>query len=437
MEDWKMRRRGRWIRWSAGRQSKRSRDRMEQSFGRVGRMVEMILIVVFVILWMAMVSDSKPGRSGLWEELKERIPLRAEIIKDAGINGIRNARNELVPILSYENYLEEDSLFLPLFRYALQTEMFPLQQYSVDYWEGVDNFSSLYSDAVPDYFTESDDESVEKKKKDAGTMETTGEGASYTIKELSDYDFLLSHFYIVDSTTTMTREDLNGKKLVTEDLSVDLDGDSGKEPLVLIYHTHGSETYKEEKGKSGSVLDVGKALKKELASYGIASIHDTSIYDQVNGELDRNAAYDYAGDSVEATLKKNPSIQVVLDLHRDSVEDSIHLVTEVDGKDTAQIMFFNGVSRLKSGELTYLKNPNKSANLAFSLQMQLLAAKYYPDFTRKIYIKGYRYNLHLARRAVLIEVGAQNNTVSEAKNAMKPLAEMLYRLLSGEKAYRQ
>lgn len=408
---------------------------MEQSFGRVGRMVEILLIVVFVILWMAMVSDSKPGQSGLWEELREKIPLRVEIIKDAGINCIRNARNELVPVLSYENYLEEESLFLPLFRYVLQTEMFPMQQYSVDYWEGVDNFSSLYSDAVPDYFTESDDESVEKKKKDAGTMETTGEGASYTIKELSDYDFLLNHFYIVDGTTTMTREDLNGKKLVTEDLSVNLEGDIEKEPLVLIYHTHGSETYKEEKGKSGSVLDVGKALKKELASYGITSVHDTSIYDQVNGELDRNAAYDYAGDSVEAMLKKNPSIQVVLDLHRDSVEDSIHLVTEVDGKDTAQIMFFNGVSRLKSGELTYLKNPNKSANLAFSLQMQLLAAKYYPDFTRKIYIKGYRYNLHLAKRAMLIEVGAQNNTVSEAKNAMKPLAEMLYRLLSGEKVY--
>ena len=410
---------------------------MEQSFGRVGRMVEILLIFLFVILWIAMVSDSKPGQGSLWEELRERIPLRMEIIKDAGINGIRNVRNELVPVLSYENYLEEDSLFPPLFRYALHTEMFPVQQYSVDYWEGVDNFSSLYSDAVPDYFTESDDESVEKKKKDAGTMETTGEGASYTIEELSDYEFLLNHFYIVDGTTTMTREDLDGKKLVTEDLSVNLAGDSGEEPLVLIYHTHGSETYKEEKGKSGSVLDVGKALKKELASYGIESIHDTSIYDQVNGELDRNAAYDYAGDSVATTLKKNPSIQVVLDLHRDSVEDSIHLVTEVDGKDTAQIMLFNGVSRLKSGELTYLENPNKSGNLAFSLQMQLLAAKYYPDFTRKIYIKGYRYNLHLAKRAMLIEVGAQNNTVSEAKNAMKPLAEMLYRLLSGEKAYEE
>ena len=67
--------------------------------------------------------------------------------------------------------------------------------------------------------------------------------------------------------------------------------------------------------------------------------------------------------------------------------------------------------------------------------MQLLAARYYPDFTRKIYIKGYRYNLHLAKRAMLVEVGAQNNTLTEAKNAMEPLSELLYRLLGGEKAY--
>ena len=61
----------------------------------------------------------------------------------------------------------------------------------------------------------------------------------------------------------------------------------------------------------------------------------------------------------------------------------------------------------------------------------------FSDLTRRIYIKGYRYNLHLAKRAMLVEVGAQNNTVEEAKNAMKPLAEMLYRLLSGEKSYKK
>ena len=392
------------------------------------------MLAIFLILWAMLISGHRLSENEVWEKFEKKIPIRPEILKDAGETLINHAKNEMVPLLSYEDYLGEDNVLLPFFRSIMQTEMFPIQQYSVDYWDGNDNFSSLYSDRVPDYFTESDDESVEDKKTDPGNMDNTGTGTTYSLAKLTDYKFLLEHFYIVDETTTMTKTDLDGKKLLQTDLSVKM---KGEDPLVLIYHTHGSETYKKENGKTGSVIDVGKRLKKELEEkYGIKTIHDTSIYDQVNGELDRNAAYNYAGDSVAATLKKHPSIKVVLDLHRDSVEDSIHLVTEIDGKKTAKIMFFNGVSRLKSGEIDYLYNPNKSANLAFSLQMQLLAAKYYPDYTRKIYIKGYRYNLHLAKRAMLVEVGAQNNTVTEAKNAMVPLAELLYRLLSGEKAYK-
>lgn len=407
---------------------------MYQNKNNIVRIIEIILVIIFVILWFLIISDKKPGKNYAWNWLNEKMPIRSEIMEDAGVSLIQNVHNQLVPFLSYEAYLGEDNFLLPIFRYFLQTEMFPIQQYSVDYWDGNDKFSALHSDEVPDYFKESDDESVENKKKDPGTMEQTGTGQSYSVEELSDYEFLLKNFYIVDETTTMTRTDLNGKKLISTDLSVKY---SDEEPCVLIYHTHGSEEYKKEKGKSGTVIDVGTALKKELEEkYGIKTIHDTTVYDQVNGELDRNAAYNYAGDSVASMLKKNSSIKVVLDLHRDSVDDSIHLVTDVNGKKTAQIMFFNGVSRLKSGELEYLYNPNKSANLAFSLQMQLLAAKYYPDYTRKIYIKGYRYNQHLAKRAMLIEVGAQNNTVTEAKNAMKPLAELLYRILNGEKAYK-
>ena len=86
------------------------------------------------------------------------------------------------------------------------------------------------------------------------------------------------------------------------------------------------------------------------------------VYDMVDGQLDRNAAYNFAGDSVEAALKKNPSVKVVIDLHRDSVESSIHLRTKINGESTAQIMFFNGVSRLaKKGDIGYLYNPNKKA----------------------------------------------------------------------------
>lgn len=407
---------------------------MQQKENRMGRWMEIILIGIFILVWFMVVSDRKPEESRMWEEISHRIPLRMEILRGAGEGFFQEGEKELFPLLVYEEDVGGNSRFCPLFRYVLQKELFPVQQYSVDYWQGNDHFASMYRDVVPDYFTEADDESVESKKKDPGIMEKTGKGNSYSIKELANRDFLLKHFYIVDETTTMTREDLQGEKLVKKDLSTKI---PEEDPLVLIYHTHGSEAYKKEKGKGGSVLDVGKALKKELEkNYGIQVIHDTGIYDQVNGKLDRNAAYDYAGDSVEAALKKYPSIRVILDLHRDSVEDSIHLVTEIQGRKTAQIMFFNGVSRLKSGELGYLYNPNKAENLAFSLQMQLLAAKYYPDLTRKIYIKGYRYNLHLAKRAMLIEVGAQNNTVTEAKNAMIPLAELLYRELSGEKAYK-
>ena len=61
--------------------------------------------------------------------------------------------------------------------------------------------------------------------------------------------------------------------------------------------------------------------------------------------------------------------------------------------------------------------------------MQKAAYENYPGLTRKIYIKGYRYNMHMSSKSMLIEVGAQNNTVQEAKNAMEPLADLLNKVL--------
>ena len=94
-------------------------------------------------------------------------------------------------------------------------------------------------------------------------------------------------------------------------------------------------------------------------------------------------------------------------------------------------MFFNGLSQTPDGPVEYLENPYREDNLAFSLQMQLNAQAYFPGFTRKIYLKGLRYNLHLRPRSALIEVGAQTNTFEEALNAMEPLAELLDMVLQG------
>lgn len=398
--------------------------------------VEGLLFVLFILLWGLFLSGGRERVKKRITSLWNNVPIHAEVFCEFMENSIQKGQYELTPILGYDTYEGEKRIMLPFFQNGMQVEFFPIQRFAFDYWKGKGYYKNRYSDTVPDYFTESDDQSVEEKKKDPGTMKQTGAGKSYTVKELASYSFLLEHFYIVDETTSMTKQELNGPKLVKMDLSAKLGKD---EPLVLIYHTHGSETYKTVKGKGGSVIDVGEELTKELEDvYGIKTIHDESVYDMVDGQLDRNAAYNFAGDSVEAALKKNPSVKVVIDLHRDSVENSIHLRTKINGNSAAQIMFFNGVSRLRDkGDIGYLYNPNKEANLAFSLQMQLLCGKYYPELTRKIYIKGYRYNLHLVKRAMLVEVGAQNNTLAEAKNAMKPLAEMLYRLLSGEKCYKK
>ena len=98
----------------------------------------------------------------------------------------------------------------------------------------------------------------------------------------------------------------------------------------------------------------------------------------------------------------------------------------------AQIMLFNGLSRTTStGDIDYLYNPYIADNLAISFQMQLKAAEYYPNLTRRIYLKGYRYNMHYCPKTLLIEVGAQTNTVREAMNAMVPLADILNKVLTG------
>ena len=127
---------------------------------------------------------------------------------------------------------------------------------------------------------------------------------------------------------------------------------------------------------------------------------------------------------------------MVIDLHRDEMAEGTRLVTQVNGQPTAQFMFFNGMSYLNElGHIDYLTNPNLETNLAFSFQMQLMTNTYYPGLARRIYLKGYRYNMHLAGKYLLIELGAQNNTEQEIRNACHPLADVLDRVLSGRDSF--
>ena len=262
-----------------------------------------------------------------------------------------------------------------------------------------------------------------------GTLERPITGNTYVLEQLMDYDFLIKHFYSVHTSTTAGGDLMNARDLLSRDMT--MKGDDSK-PQILIYHTHSQEAYKDS-GPGQTVVGVGDCLTRLLEAKGYNVYHDKSVYDLKNGQLDRSKAYNYALDGITNILQQNPSIEVVLDIHRDGVGENLHLVTQVDGRDTAQIMFFNGLSQTPEGPIEYLQNPYREDNLAFSLQMQLGAAAYYPGFTRKIYLKGLRYNEHLRPKSSLIEVGAQTNTYEEALNAMEPLSELLDMVLQGNR----
>lgn len=251
---------------------------------------------------------------------------------------------------------------------------------------------------------------------------------TYEITSLLDYNFLLRTFYIVDPSTSVTAQQIDPVRMLEMDFSID---QKEHGPQILIYHTHSQEAFADSVvgDESTTIVGAGEYLAQILEEcYGYEVLHYTESFDT----RQHNYAYSYAEPVIEEILRENPSIQVVIDLHRDEMAEGTRLVTDINGRPTAQFMFFNGLSYLNElGHISYLYNPNLLENLAFSFQMQLIANMYYPGLARRIYLKGYRYNMHLTGQYLLIELGAQNNTVEEIHNACYPLADILDRVLSG------
>lgn len=246
-----------------------------------------------------------------------------------------------------------------------------------------------------------------------------------SIEKLRDFNYLLGKFYTVDSTTTIGADQLNADAFLAKDMHINMDT---KGPKILIFHTHSQEAFVDSVpgDPNTSIVGMGAYLAQKLNEKGIETIHHDGVYDLIQGKLDRSRAYELSEIGVKEILNQNPSIEVVIDLHRDGVRDDLHLVAEADGKQTAKIMFFNGLSRTKkNGDIAYLYNPYIQDNLAFSFQMQLASETRYPGLARRIYLKGYRYSLHMMPKSLLIEAGAQTNTVEEMRNAMDALSNIL------------
>lgn len=246
------------------------------------------------------------------------------------------------------------------------------------------------------------------------------------LEKLAFQNFL-GNYYIEDASTKATKEVLNVEELLNVDLTVK----KTEEPQILIFHTHTSEAYLDSRAgvAEDTVQGAGAVLAEALRErYGFQVIHETTVFDRTpDGADDRNNAYNNALPVVMALLEKYPSIEVVIDLHRDSGEAR---TVVVNGEPMAKVMLFNGLCRTKDGPISYYSNQNLTGNLAFSLHMQVTGNELFPGLMHRIYLKSYRYNMHLKEKYLLVELGTHKNTVAEAMASMEPLAEVLATVLS-------
>lgn len=227
--------------------------------------------------------------------------------------------------------------------------------------------------------------------------------------------------------------DTNLQALLSKPLIWDLTGDV---PTVLILHTHGTESYTKTENYTETslyrtlntdynVVSVGAELKKVLEAGGIQVIHDTTLHDHPS----YSSSYSHARDCISEYLKKYPSIVLVLDLHRDAVENrdgkQMIFTTQVDGEKVAQLMMVVGT------DANGLKHPNWQENMALAVKLHALLEKDYAGICRPISFRSQRFNQDLSAGAMLIEMGSAGNTRSEALAAARILGQTILKLSQG------
>ncbi len=214
-----------------------------------------------------------------------------------------------------------------------------------------------------------------------------------------------------------------------------------KDPQVLIMHTHTSEAYMpRDQGffyesfyprstdNSKNVTRVGDAITQKLIKNGINTIHDITYHDVPT----YNGSYSRSAKTIKNNLEKFPSIQVVLDIHRDSLGDKstgkVKPTFKINGKKAAQIMVIAGCGLDKSSGF-----PDWEKNLRFALRIQQKAETMFPGITRPMHFGNFKYNMNLSHGSVLIEVGSDANTLDEALYTGEMLGDVLSELLNSLK----
>lgn len=208
---------------------------------------------------------------------------------------------------------------------------------------------------------------------------------------------------------------------LTEGLDFSVDG-----PVILLMHTHGSESYQDPdtgvyrtQDPEKSVMAVAEHMKQVLEERGYQTVHDSTICD----EPDFNHAYQTSRQVIQNAMAEYPTIALVLDIHRDAVEDEngeqMRMACSIDGEDAAKLMLVVGT------DAGGLEHPNWRENLSLAAVLQARMQQRYSGMMRPVNLRTERFNQDLAPMDLLVEVGASGNTLEEAIRSGESFAGVL------------
>ena len=231
---------------------------------------------------------------------------------------------------------------------------------------------------------------------------------------------------IAEKGENIAKKTEDKKKTKDKDKNKEKSVKLSKKPLVIIYHTHSSESYMPYKSSNyhrekekGTVRDVGSVMKKTLEKKGIRVIHDKTLHDRPS----YNESYNRSLETITALRKKYPSADYIIDLHRDAAPSSVSegKYTVIDGKRVAKFSLVVGQ-----------QNENYVELYDYAKKVSEKAEGMYNGFGGPIIERNYRYNEYVSNRSLLLEIGNNRNTIEEARLCGRYFAEVLASIIKSE-----
>ena len=192
----------------------------------------------------------------------------------------------------------------------------------------------------------------------------------------------------------------------------------------IIYQAKRETNFEKTKNNPDeNMIRVGKEFQKVLEEHGIPTLHITTVHD-----VPYTTSYKMSLESVTKALKEHPSIEVVIDLHRDAIygsnNEKVRPITVIDGVETAQVMLVCGTD--EGG----LPHPDWKENLSFALKVQNEMQQKYADFARPLDLRKERFNTHTTKKSVIFEIGSHGNTLEDALAGARLAAQSVANVLN-------